>query len=98
MESKQNVLKIRNFYTCFKNFREKRKSTGQLHFYPLEDDEDLTWAAKPPSRQSTAITETISRIESPKTESEPKRAPMLSTKYRSVSLFIVMWSKYNIWC
>lgn len=72
-------------YDQIRQEREKRKSTGQLHFYPIEDEE-LTWSVKTPSMQSSTIIEEISKTEVIKTESEPKRAPMLSSKFRSKSM------------
>lgn len=75
-------------------FREKRKSVGQLpvHFYPIEDNEDLLWDVKTPSK-APGISDAMSRIEGNQTESEPKRAPMLSAKSRSVSLYIAKIQK-----
>ncbi|CAC5421506.1 LMO7 [Mytilus coruscus] len=88
--SEEEKKKPPKTYDQIKKEREKRKSVGQLpvHFYPIEDNEDLLWDVKTPSKApAPAILEAMSRKEANQTESEPpKRAPLLSAKNRSKSM------------
>ncbi|XP_071125912.1 LIM and calponin homology domains-containing protein 1-like isoform X3 [Mytilus edulis] len=86
-KSEEDKKKPAKTFDQMKKEREKRKSVGQLpvHFYPIEDNEDLLWDVKTPSK-APGISDAMSRIEGNQTESEPKRAPMLSAKSRSKSM------------